>query len=235
MFTPFIAGLFGAISHEYIDFTSLRNRNKQLHLRRSFYSLENLQGTYNSGNNNNDNNSDKTGHNNNNGQRQAQGLEISTLNNLLSESAPGRARRVSSSSSLESSNGMASSVLTSAEDHHHYMNLQQQQQQQQQQNNHLVCMPETQSASSSAKKAVSYSRQLKLEQRQQLQILANGSNLMPKTNKKNIRLKAGATTSYNNKKNAENAVRRSDFDSNFLISSSPTANSRHQINTSGIM
>lgn len=40
--TPLIGGLFGALSHEYIDFTSLRNRGKQLHLRRSFFSLENL-------------------------------------------------------------------------------------------------------------------------------------------------------------------------------------------------
>lgn len=45
LLTPFVGGLFGALSHEYIDFTSLRNRNKQLHLRRSFYSLDNLQQT----------------------------------------------------------------------------------------------------------------------------------------------------------------------------------------------
>lgn len=217
MFTPFIAGLFGAISHEYIDFTSLRNRDKQLRLRRSFCSLDNLPGTYNNVNGNN-NNSNKTIHNDNGYQAQG-GLEISTLSNLVG--APGRAKRISSSSSLEST-GATSSVLTSAEDHH-CINPQQQ-------GNHLF-KPEAQSGSNT-KKALSYSRQLKLEQRQQLQLLANGSNLMPKTSK-NIILKVGTSRAHND--NSSSNIRKFDFDSNFLISSSTTANCRNQSNTSGFM
>lgn len=42
---PFVGGLFGALSHEYVDFSSLRRRNKALQLRRSFYSLDDLGGT----------------------------------------------------------------------------------------------------------------------------------------------------------------------------------------------
>lgn len=41
---PFVGGLFGALSHEYADFSSLRRRNKALQLRRSFYSLDDLRG-----------------------------------------------------------------------------------------------------------------------------------------------------------------------------------------------
>lgn len=42
MICPLVAGLFGAMSHDYIDFTSTRNRNRTLHMRRSFFSLDKL-------------------------------------------------------------------------------------------------------------------------------------------------------------------------------------------------
>lgn len=219
MFTPFIAGLFGAISHEYIDFTSLRNRNKQLHLRRSFYSLDNLQGNCSNSNNNN---------NNNHNDRQ-QELEISTLN---MPAEPGRAKRVSSNSSLESAGVVSSVVSTSLEGH--YLNLQQQQIMQRNKPSQFV-MPETQSGAN-VKKSVSYSHQLELEQSRQLQV--NGSNFqLPKTsmntNTKNMGLRE--TNYYHNERIRNNSIRRSNFDPNFLISSSPTSNNPHQINTSGLM
>lgn len=182
----------------------MRNRDKQLKLRRSFYSLDNLeQAMGNKGNSASSRNRSVVDSH--------EAMEISTLN---MGAEPRRARKVSSSSSLDSAAGPPSSLLTSAEDH--YLNFQQQQQQQRNNFNQLVA-PET-VASTNNRKLASYSRQVKLEQRR---LQANGLNSV-----------TTAPTSKHSRPATREHCRR--YDSNFLISSSPTPNSR-QINTSGLM
>lgn len=172
LLTPFIGGLLGAISHEYIDFTSARNRSKQLHLRRSFYSLDNLQPPV--------------------GQSCSLDPQVSIQINALNadDLRCAQNRRVSSSSSLESA---ASGLTTTSSQQRHQHPR--------------------------SRKLASYSRQLRIEQRQQLE--ATNKRLM------NPRLNQRAS-----------CARRSDFDSNFLISSSQTHNgngSQRQTSAGGLM
>lgn len=200
LITPLIGGLFAAISHEYIDFTSLRNRNKQLHLRRSFYSLDNLQS--------------KT----NDNQEQLAFSELRTTtaevhhqrhqqpnNRLTLDQSQSTNRKLSSSSSSLSSSrsaGATSSVLT----------LQVNGDDQQQQFRQMPTAARRQQASGSlvsVGSSPSYSRQIKLEQQRLTRLMGQ-----QQAHACDYHQQAPARLNYQRQRR-----RSSDFDSNFLISS----------------
>lgn len=106
---PLVGGVFGALSHEYVDFSSLKRRNKALKLRRSFYSLDELDSTAEAGSG-----SKPRG---GNGQVE-QACELPTLSGALR--APGKQSSVSTdarpTNSPDSNVEPSSSVLTLADD-----------------------------------------------------------------------------------------------------------------------
>lgn len=96
--TPLVAGLFGAMSHEYFcDFSSPNNRNRALQLRRSFCSINNIAA---SGITNADANTDDDNNNN-----------ISVINGGHLDSAENR-RQVQPDDRKQSIESIASSVLS---------------------------------------------------------------------------------------------------------------------------
>lgn len=230
--TPLIGGLFGALSHEYIDFTSARNCNKQLHLRRSFYSLDNLQQTTtNSAVGNQAGPSCAAG-----GQVTGCETHLDGVSALAEMQRQTRRAACSPNGSLESVE-VTSSVLNSPTGH------------QDQPATTPNCRG-TQIKSNANRKFESYSRQLRLEQRQakvaHVQCAVkfghqNGDSTNPLCNtivgcssmsarrERDLkRIKAAQLLSR-----PDGTARRSQFEPNFLISSSPTE--RHLVSKTSML
>lgn len=282
--TPVIGGLFGAVSHEYIDFTSLRNRNKQLHLRRSFYSLDNLREEdqaqlqqlpvllerlpttsqhskqhqqcqphpqpqpqpqpHHSSSQHHYQQQETLAHHQigpNTQSARSTVLEVSSamVNGSKLVAAARRSRRPSSNSSLESSEVASSSSVVSLA---RGSTLAADQHDQQlfggasanNNNNRKLAVSSSAAGLNSCSRSNSYSRRLKMEH-QHLQ-LADRHRKISNQCSTTTQSPATAATEFGKNQAQRTSLRRSDFDSNFLISSSmggqaatgsPTANPRH--------
>lgn len=227
--TPLIGGLFGALSHEYIEFTSARNCNKQLHLRRSFYSLDNLQQTTT-----NNAVGDQAGFNAAAGQLTGCEVHLSGASALSEMQRPTRRAPSSPNGSLESVE-VTSSVLNSPNGH---------------QDQATPNCRGTQIKSNANRKFESYSRQLRLEQRQAkvahmqsavklghqngdptnplCNTIVGCSSMSARRERDLKRVKAARLLSR-----PDGTARRSQYEPNFLISSSPTE--RHLVSKTSML
>lgn len=218
MLTPFIGGLFGALSHEYIDFTSMRNRNKQLHLRRSFYSLDDIQSTsaYNQTQTTNTTNPPIYREENllqlTRGTMGAQ--QAVRFHSSSSSSATTAARAPATTSGTSSSSGSSSGLADAASSVLTFRAVHDEPQRSLCTNHHhLSARQQTCNEPPASRKLSSYSRELKMEQQRLSRFAASAhTNINANSIMKQDYPHPGRRPPRNG--------RCSDFDSNFLISSS---------------